>query len=61
MLRGDFSGDAEYAAGFRRGGEQQIVGIRNGYVGTAPVLWPNADGTYTAPQNPYTLAQSKLN
>lgn len=45
---------------FRLGGEQQIVGIRNGYVGTAPVLWPNDDGTYPANQNPFSLALSRL-
>ncbi|MCS6866939.1 MAG: prepilin-type N-terminal cleavage/methylation domain-containing protein [Gemmataceae bacterium] len=45
---------------FRRSGEQQIVGIRNGYVGTAPVLWPNDNGTYPPGQNPYSLAQQKL-
>ena len=42
--------------------EQQIIGIRNGYVGTAPVLWPNFPaGTYTTGQDPYTLARIKLN
>lgn len=49
---------------FRRGGEQQIVGIRNGFVGTAPVLWPdNATGTYGTPpvtQDPFSLARNQL-
>jgi prepilin-type N-terminal cleavage/methylation domain-containing protein len=44
---------------FLRGGEQQVVGIRNGYVGTAPVLWPNATGLY-AGQDPYSLARAQL-
>jgi prepilin-type N-terminal cleavage/methylation domain-containing protein len=45
---------------FRRGGEQQIVGFRNGFIGTAPVLWPDAGGTYTN-QDPYSLARKQLN
>ncbi len=24
----------------------QIVGIRNGFIGTAPVLWPDTSGNY---------------
>lgn len=48
-------------AQFALGGEQQIVGIRNGFIGTAPVLWPDVNGTYTANQDPYSLARSKLN
>jgi type II secretory pathway pseudopilin PulG len=46
---------------FRLGGEQQVVGIRNGFVGSAPVQWPQANGTYNASENPYTLARSRLN
>jgi prepilin-type N-terminal cleavage/methylation domain-containing protein len=45
---------------FLRGGEQQVVGIRNGYVGTAPVLWPATSGGYGAGQDPYTLARQQL-
>lgn len=44
---------------FRIGGEQQIVGIRNGYVGTAPVEWPDLNtGVYA--RNPYQLARERL-
>jgi hypothetical protein len=49
------------------GGEQQIVGVRNGFVGTAPALVPDvlnaAAGTLTYPAgyDPYTLARIKLN
>jgi type II secretory pathway pseudopilin PulG len=54
-----------YADAFRLAGEQQIVGIRNGFVGTAPVFWPNPNGTYGivngVQQDPFTLARSKLN
>lgn len=45
---------------FLRGGEQQVVGVRNGYVGTAPVLWPNAGGGYGVGQDPYSLARQQL-
>jgi len=46
---------------FRLGGEQQIVGIRNGFVGSAPVQWPLTNGTYNTNENPYTLARTRLN
>lgn len=46
---------------FQNGGEQQIVGIRNGFIGTAPVLWPAADGTYSNGTDPFTLARQRLN
>jgi len=45
---------------FARGGEQQIVGVRNGYVGTAPVEWPQADGTYPGGRDPFSLARERL-
>jgi prepilin-type N-terminal cleavage/methylation domain-containing protein len=45
---------------FRTGGEQQIVGVRNGYVGTAPVEWPDNAGNYTAPRDAYQLARERL-
>jgi hypothetical protein len=47
---------------FLRGGEQQIVGIRNGFIGTAPVLWPDATGNYTTNPltDPYTMARQRL-
>lgn len=46
---------------FRRGGEQQIVGVRNGYVGTAPVTWPDlGTGAYPAGQDPFSLARQQL-
>lgn len=48
-------------AKFRQGGEQQIVGIRNGFIGTAPVLWPDNAGTYSGTDDPYTLARTRLN
>ena len=60
LRRADFSSGAEWANGFRRAGEQQIIGIRNGYVGTAPVLWPDDTGAYPAGQNEFSLARSKL-
>lgn len=44
---------------FREGGEQQIVGVRNGYVGTAPVEWPDlTTGVYS--RSPYQLARERL-
>jgi hypothetical protein len=49
---------------FQKGGEQQIVGIRNGFVGSAPVMWPDLNsGTYgAAPNNdPYAAARLRLN
>lgn len=49
---------------FLRGGEQYIVGIRNGYVGTAPVIWPDnssGPGTYSSPYGPFASAKMKLN
>lgn len=46
---------------FQNGGEQQIVGIRNGFVGSAPVLWPATDGTYSPGTDPFTLARQRLN
>jgi hypothetical protein len=53
---------------FRRGGEQQIVGIRSASIGTAPVMWPDmATGQYASPpppgqplQDPFTLARKQL-
>jgi prepilin-type N-terminal cleavage/methylation domain-containing protein len=46
-------------AHFRTGGEQQIVGVRNGYVGTAPVEWPDlTTGAYS--RSPYQLARERL-
>ena len=75
MVQADFPGypttpglpHPEYANGFRRGGEQQIVGIRNGFIGSAAVQWPDNSGVYqslgpTAPlQNPFTLIRTKMN
>jgi prepilin-type N-terminal cleavage/methylation domain-containing protein len=50
---------------FRLGGEQQIVGFRNGFIGTAPTLWPDtpsgANLTYAVGSDPYSLARLKLN
>jgi hypothetical protein len=53
---------------FRLGGEQQIVAIRNGFVGSAPVLWPDVTSagppptlTYSSGNDPYMLARLKLN
>jgi hypothetical protein len=47
---------------FEKGGEQQIIGIRNGFIGTAPVLWPDGGGgTYSNGNNPYSLARQQLN
>ena len=49
------------ADGFRKGGEQQIVGIRSAAVGTAPVVWPNmATGGYSGAQNQFSFAREKL-
>jgi prepilin-type N-terminal cleavage/methylation domain-containing protein len=51
---------------FRRGGEQQIVGIRSASVGTAPVMWPDmTTGQYQQiagqeVQDPFTLARKQL-
>ena len=62
MFPADFSTPAFYADGFRRGGEQQIVGIRNGLIGSAPVLWPDAAGNFLpVGQTPFSLARNKLN
>lgn len=58
----DIATPAEYASAFRRGGEQQIVGIRNGLIGSAPVLWPDAAGNFLpVGQTPFSLARNKLN
>jgi prepilin-type N-terminal cleavage/methylation domain-containing protein len=46
---------------FRTGGEQQIVGVRNGYVGTAPVEWPDlTTGNYPGGRDPFSLARERL-
>lgn len=46
---------------FRTGGEQQIVGVRNGYVGTAPVEWPDlTTGNYAGGRDPFSLARERL-
>ena len=56
-----------YGTAFRLGGEQQLVGIRNGLIGGAPVQWPDGNGVYPTPppgspvQDPYTLIRSKMN
>ena len=58
----DIATAPDYASAFRRGGEQQIVGIRNGLVGSAPVLWPDAAGNFLpVGQTPFSLARNKLN
>ncbi len=58
----DIATPAEYGTAFRRGGEQQIVGIRNGLIGSAPVLWPDSSGNYTSTEpTPFWLAIKKLN
>jgi hypothetical protein len=49
-----------YYAAFQMGGEQMIVGIRNGFVGSAPVLWPDATGNYGSPTGPYGPALQQL-
>jgi prepilin-type N-terminal cleavage/methylation domain-containing protein len=65
MNRASYATGADYINAFHQGGEQQIVGIRNGFVGSAPVLWPDAGGTYPivngVQQTPFSLAQNKLN
>ena len=63
MVFADFPNAAAYGNAFRLGGEQQLVGIRNGLIGGAPVLWPAADGSFTGTpvQTPYTLVKSKMN
>ncbi len=45
---------------FELGGEQMIVGVRNGFVGTAPVLWPDGTGNYALPSGPYGPALQQL-
>jgi hypothetical protein len=49
-------------------GEQQIVAFRNGFIGTAPVFWPDVTSagppatlSYSAGNDPYMLARLKLN
>jgi hypothetical protein len=53
--------NAAYADAYRMGGEQQIVGIRNGFVGTARVFWPDPNGVFTPGTDPFTEARLKLN
>jgi|SRR5579883_555669 len=45
---------------FQAGGDQQIVGIRNGYVGTAPVAWPDNGSSYTSQYGPFAIALTNL-
>lgn len=54
---------ADGTARFGTGGEQQVVAIktRSGSLGVFPVLWPQADGTYPASQNPYFHATQAAN
>jgi hypothetical protein len=62
MVRSSYPTGAAYANAFRLAGEQQIVGVRNGFVGTAPVLWPDAGGNYAtgAYPGPYGPALQQL-
>jgi hypothetical protein len=58
---GDFPNLPAYADGFRRSGEQLIVGVRaGGFVGVAPVNVPPLTGVYPPPQDPYTFARQQL-
>lgn len=67
MVFADFPNAAAYGKAFRLGGEQQLVGIRNGLIGGAPVQWPDGNGIYPTPppgsplQDPYTLIRYKMN
>jgi prepilin-type N-terminal cleavage/methylation domain-containing protein len=56
-----FAQSPALADAFRRGGEQQIVGIRGAAIGTAPAKWPDdmVNGTYTN-SDQYTFARLKL-
>jgi hypothetical protein len=49
-------GGAALAAAFRQGGEQQVVAVRNGFIGTAPVNWPDSSGNF----DPFALARQRL-
>jgi hypothetical protein len=64
MYAGDFGGNyAAFVDAFRRGGEQTIVGIRaGGFVGTAPVLPADKNGSFAtySVQYHYTLARQQL-
>lgn len=60
MRRQDIPTGLDYAAAFRLGGEHHAVGIVNGYVGTAPIQWPDANGTYSSGDE-FTFARKRLN
>lgn len=58
----EFNPVSEYYQGFRIGGEHHAVGINNGAVGTAPVQWPDANGTYPAGSGgPFGFVRRKTN
>ena len=62
MVPSQFPGGqgAAWADGFRRGGEQHAVGISNGFVGTAPIQWPDVNGQFPGGSDPFTFARKRL-
>ena len=43
----------------RVGGEHHAVGISNGYVGTAPIQWPDVNGNYPSGGDAFTFARKR--
>jgi prepilin-type N-terminal cleavage/methylation domain-containing protein len=61
LVRSQFLSPAAWADGFRRGGEQHVVGINNGFIGTAPVQWPDATGAFPNGTDAFTFARKRMN
>ncbi len=52
----------QWADAFRRGGEHHAVGIANGFVGVAPIQWPQPDGSYpVGTGDEFTFARKRAN
>lgn len=64
MLKTEFGSTVAWLDGFRRGGEHHAVGISNGFVGVAPIQWPDSGGNFPqgpAKENVFAFARKKVN